>query len=114
MQLFQVSEITAVIFDLDGVLIDSEPLHYAVLNRVLVQEGHVLEEEDYNKFIGTTLRHVMTSLVKQFGLPRSVEEYEIAYKEELLLALKDPIEPTQGARQLVAQIRTHDLKLAVA
>src|SRR5690606_32743023 len=44
--------IEAVIFDLDGVLIDSEPMYLEVARRV-VAPG-VLTDEDYAKFIGTS------------------------------------------------------------
>ena len=36
----------AVIFDMDGVLIDSEPLHFAVLSELLERAGHPLTRAD--------------------------------------------------------------------
>lgn len=37
----------AIIFDCDGVIADTEPLHFAALQRVLAEEGIALTEEDY-------------------------------------------------------------------
>ena len=37
----------AIIFDCDGVIADTEPLHFAALQRVLAEEGFKLTEEDY-------------------------------------------------------------------
>ena len=37
----------AIIFDCDGVIADSEPLHFAALQRVLAEEGIALTEETY-------------------------------------------------------------------
>lgn len=37
----------AIIFDCDGVIADTEPLHFAALQRVLAEEGITLTEEDY-------------------------------------------------------------------
>jgi len=37
----------AIIFDCDGVIADTEPLHFAALQRVLAEEGFTLTEEAY-------------------------------------------------------------------
>jgi HAD superfamily hydrolase (TIGR01509 family) len=37
----------AIIFDCDGVIADTEPLHFAALQRVLAEEGFTLTKEDY-------------------------------------------------------------------
>jgi HAD superfamily hydrolase (TIGR01509 family) len=39
--------IEAVLFDLDGLLIDSEPLHFACWRQTLATVGHTLDEESY-------------------------------------------------------------------
>lgn len=39
--------IKALIFDFDGVIVDSEPLHFKLFQRVLEDEGIYLSEEDY-------------------------------------------------------------------
>src|SRR5262250_1546346 len=37
----------AVIFDCDGVIADTEPLHFATFRRVLAERGITLEEDEY-------------------------------------------------------------------
>jgi len=37
----------AVLFDFDGVLVNSEPLHYQAFRNVLAAEHHILDEEEY-------------------------------------------------------------------
>lgn len=39
----------AIIFDCDGVLMDSEPLHFAAFRNVLAQQGETLSEEEYKE-----------------------------------------------------------------
>ncbi len=39
----------AIIFDCDGVLMDSEPLHFAAFRNVLAEQGDVLTEEQYKE-----------------------------------------------------------------
>jgi beta-phosphoglucomutase len=43
----------AIIFDFDGVLADTEPLHFKMFQRVLHEEGLPLSEQDYyQKYVG--------------------------------------------------------------
>lgn len=39
--------IKAVIFDFDGVIADTEPVHYAAFRNVLSEEGYILSEDEY-------------------------------------------------------------------
>ena len=39
----------SIIFDCDGVLMDSEPLHFAAFRNVLAENGHKLTEEEYKE-----------------------------------------------------------------
>ena len=47
--------IAAVIFDLDGVLVDSEPLGYQIVNHLLTEYGVAMDWDDYRSIIGTTI-----------------------------------------------------------
>ncbi len=40
----------AILFDFDGVLVDSEPVHFGVYRSIFEKRGHVLGEEDYWKY----------------------------------------------------------------
>ena len=47
------SALQAVIFDFDGVIADSEPLHLKAFQQALAEEGVVLEREDYfSRYLG--------------------------------------------------------------
>src|SRR5207237_1316962 len=45
---------TAVIFDMDGVLVDSEPLGMEAMRRVMARQGVPYTEADNNEFVGRT------------------------------------------------------------
>lgn len=48
----------AIIFDMDGVLIDSEPIHFQTDVNVLKKFNKNLTFDFYKKFIGTTMRNI--------------------------------------------------------
>ena len=56
----------SVIFDMDGVLVNSEPLHYQAFVRTLTQWGKCLTYEEYKKYIGTTNAVICEGLVKTY------------------------------------------------
>ena len=55
-------KIQAIIFDLDGTLIDSEPLGLEVAKQVLLEGGFILNEEELQQFIGIPDRDFYRSL----------------------------------------------------
>jgi HAD superfamily hydrolase (TIGR01509 family) len=47
------SSLQAIVFDFDGVIADSEPLHLKAFQRALAEEGMTLGEDDYfNRYLG--------------------------------------------------------------
>src|SRR6202022_2128114 len=53
----------SILFDFDGVLIDSEPLHYATWSEVLAPCGIILEWEDYRaRYLGIDDRDMIRRL----------------------------------------------------
>ncbi|MGH7916709.1 MAG: HAD family hydrolase, partial [Candidatus Binataceae bacterium] len=58
----------AIIFDLDGTLADTEPLHFEAFNQVLRNEGIQLEREDYfARLIGYNDRDCFTLVMAERG-----------------------------------------------
>jgi beta-phosphoglucomutase len=58
--------IRAVIFDLDGTLVDTEPLHFTAFNEVLRPDGIVIEFDDYTaRLIGLNDRDCFTTVLRE-------------------------------------------------
>ena len=77
------SPIGLVIFDCDGVLVDSEPLAFRVLLEGLTAAGHVMDEQAaYDRFLGRSLANLQSVLRREFGV-----ELNAAQLEEMRLRL---------------------------
>src|SRR4051794_28996402 len=65
----------AVIFDLDGTLVDSEPNYYEAGRRLLAQHGvRDFTWERFSRFIGVSTRETIEVLRAEHGLTAPVEE----------------------------------------
>jgi HAD superfamily hydrolase (TIGR01509 family) len=105
----------AVLFDLDGVLLDSEPLHFTALNAVLRQHGHSVTEPEFFAFLGQTNRTAWKHWVKHFDLPEHIEVYVAAWDEAVVQVIDtSPVNPSPGAIDLVRSLVEREVRLAVA
>ena len=104
----------AAIFDMDGVLLDSEPLHHAVLNAVLVREGKTLSFDDYRRDIGTTLEYTWADLIQRLQLSGSLHQYMADYDAAILESYHEHSVLAPGVLDLLELLARRGLRLAVA
>jgi HAD superfamily hydrolase (TIGR01509 family) len=66
--------IRAVIFDLDGTIVETEPLHFAAFNEALKPEGIEIASADYfTRLIGFDDRDCFTTVLSEAGIVASGE-----------------------------------------
>jgi beta-phosphoglucomutase len=106
----------AVIFDMDGVLVDSEPLYDQATTLFLRDFGVEADSAFYDRLRGLTLPAVWGSLKDRYALPQPLAELaaESSRRLDLFFAELPGLEPMPGARELVAALRTEGVALAVA
>ena len=94
--MIQLNNFEAVIFDMDGVLIDSEPLWKIAMEEVFSALGSKLKKEDFQKTVGLRIDEVIHywNLQENWGITdeSEVEEAIIVKMEELIAANPHPLE----------------------
>ena len=104
----------AVIFDMDGVLIDSEPLHFEVARRVLAEEGLDYTKEINREFIGHSTGAVMRALVERYGLTCTPERLADVYDREIVEVLGRPHDPADGVTWLIDELKARGARIGLA
>lgn len=61
-------KIKALIFDMDGVLINTEPMHYEMWKRAFANHGLEIEYDKYKGCIGSTHEFLMDLIWKNYGV----------------------------------------------
>lgn len=107
--------IDAVIFDMDGVLIDSEPLHYRTDLTLLGKLGIQIERDYLDRFVGMTNPEMWKTIISEQGITRDVDEI-LSEQLELKLQLLEDGDWTalSGAVELVEGLVVKEIPVAVA
>jgi len=105
----------AIIFDMDGVLIDSEYSYFEAKDSILKDEGITVPGSYHSKFMGTSYQYTWETMKAELGLKKSAPIYiaeMIKRREEIIK--RDGIKPIKGAKDFVKRLKTADAILAVA
>jgi HAD superfamily hydrolase (TIGR01509 family) len=102
-----------VIFDMDGVLTDSEPAFHAAANDLLARYGTHIPMEEYRGFIGMATHEMWSRVIALKGVPASLAEIVQAYEAPLMVRLREPRPPLPGARELIEKLRSGGVPVAL-
>lgn len=105
----------AVLFDCDGVLVDSEPIVNRVLRDMLAERGWVLTaEECWRIFVGKAVKDEQVRIERHTGQPLT-EEWLAGFRQRRNAALEAELSVIANAHAAVHEVHArHDARIACA
>lgn len=103
------------IFDMDGVIIDSEPIHFEIDIKTMEHFGVKISKEELEKYVGMTNPEMWKLIKNEHSIIESIDEiisYQLENKIEVLRGLD--IEPIEGIKELLFQLKNENIAVAVA
>lgn len=108
--------LNTVIFDMDGVLVDSEAYHERYLTDVCLSLGIRIKKEDFDALRGTTAEHFWKYISEKYGLKKVtstfIENVRIGYLD--FLKSLETIEPVDGVVELLELLESLAIQKVVA
>ncbi|MBI4881583.1 MAG: HAD family phosphatase [Planctomycetes bacterium] len=103
-----------VLFDMDGVIADTEPLHLEAANQVLAEEGVRLTAADGREFLGSTDAELFAALKQRRGLRQPVERLVAAKTRATIGLIRTGLAPAPGVCELLIQLKMRSIPAVVA
>lgn len=108
-----------IIFDLDGLIVDTEPLHMRALNALLHVAGadHQFDTTEYGHiFTGRPIFENAEYMRERFALPQTAEQIGDAHRAlfNVLIADAENLEPMPGLHDLLLWLAREKYRVAIA
>ncbi|MFI6341276.1 HAD family hydrolase [Streptomyces sp. NPDC050535] len=103
-----------IIFDNDGVLVDSEPISNSLLAAYLTELGHPTSyEESLRDYMGAAM-HRVHDLVEERTGQRLPADFDEVFHARVFAAFERELEPVPGAEQVLEKLAADGLPYCVA
>lgn len=108
--------IKALIFDMDGVLVDTEPYHEAFLTKVLKGLGIDVTGNLFGELRGTDAKTFWSTVSKRYGLPEQTEGFIEETRQKYLefLQVQYTLRPVDGVPEALKILKKKSIPMAVA
>jgi len=106
--------IKGVLFDMDGVLADSEQFICKAAIIMFAELGFKVEPDDFKPFVGTGENSYLGGVAGKYGIEVDIEKVKARTYEIYQTIIRGNLKPLPGAAEMVSKCRNLGLKLALA
>src|SRR3954466_9543953 len=108
-------KLQAVIFDMDGLMIDSEPVQWRAMNSVLAPYGVTIEEPEWTTMVGKRAVDNLSAVRDKHNLDAVPAEMVIAKNDAYrsLIRYSENVVPMMGLYEAIDAARKEGLKIAL-
>jgi HAD superfamily hydrolase (TIGR01509 family) len=106
--------IKGVLFDMDGVLADSEPFICKAAIMMFAELGVDVLPEDFNPFVGMGENRYIGGVADSYGVKINIAEAKARTYEIYEKIVRDKLLPLPGVHDFISECRNKNLKLALA
>lgn len=102
------NKISTVIFDMDGVLVNSEPVHQRLEKEMYEELGLKLTYEEQQSFVGQSAMDSWTFVINKYGLKDKPQELLLRGRRKYLKVLleTDEVKLMDGANELIRRLES--------
>jgi len=106
--------VDAIIFDMDGVLVDSEPLGFEAMRRVMAGQGVAYTHADNDEFVGRTTLEECQVLTARHQLATDPRELTSEYVDILVGLIRQQPRPLPGVPGVLEALHAAKYRMALA
>lgn len=98
---------------MDGVIIDSEPLHFKIEKELIRELGVEITDEEHNSFVGTTEYHMFSIIKEKYQIEFPIEEM-IEKKKEMFIENLDQVPLVENFKAFLLTMHKAGYSMALA
>lgn len=103
-----------ILFDMDGVLVDSEKYICEAAIRMFAEHGVHVKPEDFIPFVGSGEGRYLGGVAEKYGFPFDLERDKKRTYDLYAQIGKGKLEPLKGVKEFISKCKERGIKLAVA
>ena len=108
--------VKAIIFDMDGVLVNTEPHHLILEKKLFKRLGLEINGQEHGNYLGLSTIQMWLEITKKYDLPQTPEELTGKNREEIInyFSKLDVVELMPGIWELLEKLNQKGIPLALA